>query len=94
MYYTYVIKSLKNNRHYVGFTKKNPKIRLKEHNSATNIYTKHNRPFELIYFEQYETESFARKRERFLKSGHGREFLKRKLINLGPIAQSVRAGDS
>jgi len=77
MYYVYVIKSLKNNRRYTGFTQKDPKDRLKEHNSGTNLYTKNNRPFELIYFEAFIEENKARIRESFLKTGQGRRFLDR-----------------
>lgn len=77
MYYVYILKSLKNNRKYTGFTSKDPKIRLEEHNSGSNSFTRKNGPFKLFYFEEYRDEVFARKRERFLKSGRGREFLKR-----------------
>jgi len=75
MYYIYVLKSLKNNKKYTGFTQKDPKIRLKEHNNGTNSYTRQNRPFELVYFETFIEEEKARIRERFLKTGQGRRFL-------------------
>ena len=79
MYYVYVLKSLKNAKKYIGYTSKNPQIRMEEHNNGSNQYTKRNRPFELIYFEDYSDQASARKRELFLKSGHGRSFLKRAL---------------
>lgn len=77
MYYVYVIKSLKNSKRYTGFTQKDPKIRLIEHNNGTNFYTRQNRPFELIYFENFSEESKARAREKFLKTGQGRRFIDR-----------------
>ncbi len=81
MYYIYVLKSNKNSKQYIGFTGKLVRERLKEHNSGSNKFTRHNGPFELVYFEMYDDEVFARKRERFLKSGHGRSFLKSKVAN-------------
>jgi putative endonuclease len=75
MYYIYVIKSLKNNRRYTGFTQKDPNERLREHNNGTNSYTKQNRPFKLIYFETFTEECKARRREKFLKTGQGKRFL-------------------
>jgi putative endonuclease len=82
MYYVYVLRSKKNSKQYIGFTGKTPEERLQEHNNGANTFTKNNRPFELIYFEKYEDKSFAQKREIFLKSGNGREFLKKKLTQI------------
>ena len=79
MYYVYVLKSLKNSKNYTGFTSKRPLERLGEHNKGVNAFTRYNGPFELIYSEEYNDKDFARKRERFLKTGHGRSFLKKKL---------------
>ncbi|HOK57228.1 MAG TPA: GIY-YIG nuclease family protein [bacterium] len=81
MYYVYVIKSFKNSRRYVGFTSKNPVERLKEHNRGSNKWSRQNRPFELIYYEEFTEKEKARKRERFLKSGKGREFLNKIIKN-------------
>ncbi len=50
--------------------------RLKEHNSGVNRSTKAYHPFELIYSEEYESRIEARKREKYLKSGVGKEFLR------------------
>ena len=75
MFYVYVIKSLKNSQRYVGSTKLLPDERVKQHNSGSNQWTKHNGPFELIYKEPYSDITSARKRENFLKGGVGRKFL-------------------
>lgn len=77
MYFVYVLKSLKNNKRYIGYTSKNPQERLKEHNKGDNSWTRQDRPFKLIYREKHSTKSEAIKGERFLKSGKGREFLDR-----------------
>jgi len=68
MYYTYILKSLKNNRFYTGSTN-NLKRRLAEHNSGSSKYTRLTRPFVLIYQESYNTRKEAVQRELFLKSG-------------------------
>ena len=65
MYYVYVLRSLKNAKRYIGYTSKSPQLRMKEHNAGSNQYTKGNRPFELIHYEECDNEDFAIKRERF-----------------------------
>jgi putative endonuclease len=74
MWTVYILKSLKNNRLYTGSTN-DLERRLKEHNSGKSTYTKATRPFTLIYKEDYNTRLEARQRERFLKTGKGRELL-------------------
>ena len=86
MHYIYVLKSLKNNKQYVGLTSKEPFKRLEEHHRGTALWSRRNGPFQLIYQEQYDSKAFAQKREKFLKSGHGREFLKKKLSRLDLLA--------
>jgi len=75
MFRIYVLKSLKNGKRYVGYTGKTAEKRLAEHNSGVNIFTRQNKPFVLIYTEEYQTKIEAMKREKFLKSGQGRKFL-------------------
>ena len=75
MFTVYVLKSEKNGKRYVGYTGKDPSVRLYEHNAGSNKYTRQNSPFILLYTEQYEEKTEAAKRERFLKSGQGRKFL-------------------
>ena len=74
MFTVYVLKSLKNNYRYIGQTN-NLNKRLDEHNSGLSKSTKNIRPLVLDYSEEYATRSKAMKRERFLKSGKGREWL-------------------
>ena len=75
MFYVYVLKSLKNGRHYTGSTN-NLERRIHEHNSGQTKYTKIAGPFELIYKESYNTKLEAIRRERFSKTGKGRGVLK------------------
>lgn len=72
MFFIYFMRSLKTNQIYVGFTKKNPALRVEEHNKGSNEWTSKRRPFVLSYFERYSCESDARQRELFYKTGLGK----------------------
>lgn len=74
MYYVYVIQSLKDKTLYKGITNNLPR-RLGQHNRGINASTKSKRPYELVYFEKCEDRYKARKREKWLKSGVGREYI-------------------
>ena len=78
MYYVYVLWSNKVQKRYVGFSTDAVK-RLLEHNSGKSHFTKSGLPWKLIYSEEYLTETEARRREKFLKSGVGRKFLDLKI---------------
>ena len=75
MWTVYVIKSQINNKLYIGYSE-NFNQRLKEHNAGKVRSTKAYKPYYLIYSEIYPDKTMARKREIYLKSGIGREFLK------------------
>ena len=78
MYYTYVLKSEKDNKFYTGFTK-NLKLRFEQHNKGLVDATKERRPLSLIYYEACLNREDATRREKYLKTYHGRMFLKRRL---------------
>lgn len=75
MFFVYVLRSLRNGRLYTGSTN-DLERRLSEHNSGRSKYTRLTVPFELIYKEEFKAKSDAYRREMFLKSGKGREFMK------------------
>ena len=75
MYNVYVLYSINFGRKYTGLTN-NLDRRLKEHNSGQNKSTKAFVPWTLIYQEHFDNSIEARKREKYLKSGIGREFIK------------------
>ena len=75
MYFVYAIKSISRNYIYVGLTD-NLERRLAEHNDGKNKTTKPYSPFVVLHIEQVETRELARSREKFLKSGVGKEYLK------------------
>ncbi|MCK7526733.1 MAG: GIY-YIG nuclease family protein [Ignavibacteriales bacterium] len=74
MYYVYVLWSNKLQKRYVGFTS-DLTTRLSEHNFGKSPFTKSGMPWKLLCKEEYSSESEARKREKFLKSGVGGNFL-------------------
>lgn len=78
MFFVYILKSLKDGKRYIGYTN-NLKRRLTEHNSGLCKSTSKRFPFELVHSEEYEEKSEAMKRERFFKSGRGREYMKSEL---------------
>jgi len=78
----YVLRSRKNGRLYTGSTN-NLQRRLEEHQRGKNIYIRNAWPFDLIYGEDCPNRLEARRRERYLKSGVGRDFLKSRLEALG-----------
>ena len=74
----YVLQSTKDNRWYTGFTADLRK-RFKEHNADLHGWTKHRGPFNLIYYEACHNEQDAKSRERYLKTGMGKRYLKTRL---------------
>ena len=74
-YHVYILRSIKSGKPYVGQTS-NLEQRLSTHNNGQSPYTRGRGPWELVYSEEFETRSEAMKRERFLKTGHGRDFIK------------------
>ena len=78
MFYTYVIRSKKDGKLYIGWTKE-LKNRIGEHKKGKVVATKHRLPIELIYFEACLSEKKAIEREKQLKTGYGRAYLKKRL---------------
>lgn len=77
MIFVYVIRSEINGFFYVGMSE-NIDRRLSEHNKGKVFSTKAYKPWILFFFEEYETRIEARKREKYLKSGVGKEYIKNK----------------
>jgi len=66
MYYTYILKSQKDDKYYIGFSS-DLKKRFEQHTLGKVNATKNRRPLKLIYYEAYQTENNARLREKSLK---------------------------
>ena len=83
VFYTYILQSLKDNTYYIGSTNDVYK-RILEHNSGLSKYTSKKIPWQLVYFEKFETLSEARKRENFLKKQKNKHFYKRLVADFDP----------
>ena len=77
-YYVYVLKSLKDNNFYTGYTK-NLKLRFEQHKKGLVESTKNRRPLKLIYYEACLNPQDATHREKYLKTYHGKMFIKNRL---------------
>ena len=75
MIYVYAIVSLVDSRIYVGQTQ-DVKKRLTEHNKGSTKSTKGYIPWKLFFYETYENRDQARIKEKYWKSGIGKEKLK------------------
>ncbi|MGD0522949.1 MAG: GIY-YIG nuclease family protein [Candidatus Microgenomates bacterium] len=77
-YFTYVLKSEADGKLYIGWTN-NLRKRIMEHNSGKVTATKYRKPLKLEYFEGCLSQGKAIEREKQLKTGFGRAYLKRRL---------------
>ena len=77
----YIIQSEEDGWTYTGHTKDIQK-RLREHNNEKTSATRLHKPFKLVYAEECTSRSEAMKREKFLKTGKGRD-LKKELLEQG-----------
>ncbi|MBI5134810.1 GIY-YIG nuclease family protein [Candidatus Uhrbacteria bacterium] len=74
-WFVYVLQSQQDQRLYVGMTR-NIQQRFAEHSAGYVFSTKGYRPWTLVYQERCDARPEARKREKYLKSGSGKEWLK------------------
>lgn len=78
MFYTYVLRSKKDNKFYTGTTS-DLRERFKLHSEGEVFSTKGREPLELIYYEACNNSKDAFARERYLKSGAGKRYIKNRL---------------
>jgi len=78
MFYVYVLQSLEDRGLYIGFST-NLKKRIAEHEHGASFATKYRGPWKLIYYEAYIDRHDAEGRERYIKSGSVRRFLRQQL---------------
>ena len=79
-HYVYVLRSQKDGKFYVGYTK-NVQKRLEEHNSGQVRSTKERRPMKLIYWEGCIDQQDATRREKYLKTAWGKRYIKGRVTN-------------
>ncbi|HBI33939.1 MAG TPA: excinuclease ABC subunit C [Candidatus Moranbacteria bacterium] len=78
MFYVYVLVSEKDKDRYIGYTK-NLKLRFELHAKGMVPCTKERRSLKLIYYEACLNQQDATHREKYLKTYHGKMFLKKRL---------------
>ncbi len=78
MFYVYVLQSQKDGKWYTGATN-DLKKRLKEHNEGRVLATKDRRPLELIYYETSINQQDGFAREKYLKTGMGKRYIRNRL---------------
>lgn len=80
MEYVYVLLSEADGQFYTGLTS-DLRRRLEEHNSGEVPSTKHRVPFRLVYYEACLRRVDAAAREKYLKTGMGKRYLRNRLKN-------------
>jgi putative endonuclease len=75
MFHVYVLRSLRDGDFYIGLTS-DLRRRLAQHNAGQTRATRSRRRFELLLSETLPSSQAARSREKYYKSGVGREFLR------------------
>lgn len=78
MFYVYVLFSKEYNKFYVGYTG-DLKKRVNLHLKYGNYTTKRLGRLELVYYEASKSEKDARLREKQLKTGFGRSYLRKRI---------------
>ncbi|HOZ16287.1 MAG TPA: GIY-YIG nuclease family protein [Candidatus Portnoybacteria bacterium] len=78
MFYTYILRSEKDNKFYTGYTN-NLKLRFELHQKGKVDAIKDRRPLKLIYYEACLNQQDATHREKYLKTHHGKLFLRNRL---------------
>ena len=78
MHYTYVLLSKKDDKFYTGYTK-DLKLRFEQHNKGHVESTKDRRPLDLVYYEACLCRDDATHREKYLKSYHGKSYIRKRL---------------
>ena len=80
MHYVYVLRSVTDDGLYIGYSA-NLRRRFAQHKEGKAFATSYRGPWKLIYYESYLDKADALGRERYLKSGSGRRFLRAQLRN-------------
>jgi putative endonuclease len=91
MYFVYILYSMSSRKTYVGYTN-DINRRIREHNiTESNGFTLRYRPWTLIRTEHYASKSEALEREKYLKTGKGREEVKLHVVNFLDALGAVSA---
>ena len=81
MYYVYILKSSKSGILYYGYTE-DLRRRVEEHNTGKSKFTKGHVPWKLVWYCAFENKNKAKDFELYLKSGSGKAFVYKRLVNV------------
>ncbi|MDQ3545567.1 MAG: GIY-YIG nuclease family protein [Verrucomicrobiota bacterium] len=76
LFHVYVLRSMKTGRRYVGSCEDVPE-RLRRHNAGHSKATRHAVPWVILHSESFVDRAAAMKKERYFKTGRGRDELNR-----------------
>jgi putative endonuclease len=85
MYYTYILWNSITQRYYIGYTP-DLRSRLKTHFTGKVKSTKSDPHYVLKWYCSFPDKDMALKMERYLKSGSGRAFMKKRLLKSDAVA--------
>ena len=91
MYYVYVLQSTETQEFYTGYSA-NLKKRVEQHNTGKSFYTSMHGPYKLIYYEASMNRHDAIAREKYLKSGMGKRYLKNRMKNYLKLGEEASNG--
>ena len=80
MYYVYILKSLRDNKLYIGYTT-DLKKRFEKHQKGEVVAAKPRRPLKLIFYEAYKSKVDAKRREKYFKTDKGKSTLRMMLTD-------------
>ncbi|MEW6026675.1 MAG: GIY-YIG nuclease family protein [Planctomycetota bacterium] len=87
MSYVYILWSAKSNNFYYGQTD-NLKYRIKAHNAGLSKSTAPYKPWKLVFYAALESAKLAKDFECYLKSGSGKAFAYKRLLNTAALKKN------
>lgn len=79
MFFVYILQSQSDKSYYTGYTEDLEK-RLKDHNQGVVTYTSSKRPYRLVWHCAFKEKSKAIAFEKYLKSGSGIAFSRKRFL--------------
>ena len=80
MYYNYVLYSPQQDKFYIGFTE-DLRRRMQEHTSKKSLSDRTLKNLKFVYYEACGSKNDALRREKQLKTGFGRGYLRKRLVD-------------
>ena len=91
MYYCYILLSSKSHIFYFG-SAKNLELRIRQHNTGEVKSTKSYIPWKLVFYSAFDTIKKAKDFELYLKTGSGKAFAYKRLLNSEALKKDLGRG--